>query len=87
MHTHLLPGECVGMSTDQLIPSGLATAVDYYKDDLPHYVMFTTEYHQWVQQWEEESVAAPKTLVVQSFGLSQPTCFVVSGRYPAYNVC
>ena len=63
MHTHLLPGECVGMSTDQLIPSGLATAVDYYKDDLPHHVMFTTEYHQWVRQWEEESAAVPETLV------------------------
>ena len=32
-------------------------------DDLPHHVMFITEYHQWVRQWTEQSAELPKTLV------------------------
>ena len=60
---HLLPSECAGTLTDQSLPSELTTAVDFYKDDLPHHVMFITEYHQWVRQWTEQSAELPKTLV------------------------
>ena len=46
---HLLPSECIKLV---MVPEDLAKAVDLFKGDLPHAVMFNTEYDSWVQQWK-----------------------------------
>ena len=47
-----------------MVPEDLAKAVDLFKGDLPHAVMFNTEYGSWVRQWKEGSSAVvPGTLI------------------------
>ena len=54
---HLLPSECIsaaevsGNHEDIVIPQSLVEAVQFYENDLPHPVMFSTEYHIWVRKW------------------------------------
>ena len=61
---HLLPSECIKVGDDVLVPADLAKAVDLFKGDLPHAVMFNTEYHSWVWQWKDcSSAAIPDTLI------------------------
>ena len=60
---HLLPCECIKLR-DDVVPEDLAKAVDLFKGDLPHAVMFNTEYGSWVRQWKEGSSAVvPGTLI------------------------
>lgn len=40
---------------DADIPPELFKAVDFYKDDLPHQVMFPTEFRMWARKWKLES--------------------------------
>ena len=54
---HLLPSECIKLRDDVVVPEDLAKAVDLFKGDLPHAVMFNTEYGSWVRQWKECSSA------------------------------
>ena len=52
------------LGDDVVVPEDLAKAVDLFKGDLPHAVMFNTEYDSWVRQWKElSSSAVPDTLV------------------------
>jgi len=44
----LLPSECVQVEQDAGIPEDLASAVELFKGDLPHDVMFSCEYYSWV---------------------------------------
>ena len=61
---HLLPSECLKVSDDTMVPDELAEAVELFKGDLPHAVMFRTEYDSWVRQWQESSsTTVPDTLV------------------------
>lgn len=60
---NLLPSECVQVEQDVGIPDDLASAVELFKGDLPHDVMFSTEYYSWVQEWKECSTTIPDTLV------------------------
>ena len=61
---HLLPSECIKLGDDVLVPEDLAKAVDLFKDDLPHAVIFNTEYDSWVRHWKEcSSAAVPDTLI------------------------
>ena len=62
---HLLPSECVKLDDGVMVPDDLAGAVEVFKDDLPHAVMFNTEYNSWVWQWKEcSSTVVPDTLIV-----------------------
>jgi len=69
---HLLPSQCVGDTQDRdssedfvaaVIPESLAEAVEFYRNDLPHSAMFSTEYQMWVRKWREEENEAPKKLI------------------------
>ena len=61
---HLIPSECVKLGNDVMVPDELAKAVDLFKGDLPHAVMFNTEYDSWVRQWKGSSSAViPDTLI------------------------
>ena len=58
---HLIPSEC---HPNTSIPGVLTTAVDFYSDDLPHALLFPTEYRMWVRTWCEQGHSpVPKTLV------------------------
>ena len=52
---HLLPSQCC-KSDEHLsegevtIPEILIQAVNFYQNDIPHEVMFSTEYHMWVKK-------------------------------------
>ena len=47
-----------------LVPKDLAKAVDIFKDDLPHAVMFNMEYDSWVRKWKEcSSAIVPDNLI------------------------
>ena len=62
---HLLPSECRsnGEGSDHAgIPEKLATAVAFYENDLPHAVLFPTEYRMWVNKWSQHG-PGPKKLV------------------------
>ena len=61
---HLLPRECIKLGDDVLVPEDPAKAVNLFKGDLPHAVIFNTEYRSWVWEWKEYSSAAvPDTLI------------------------
>ena len=60
---NLLPSECVQVEQDAGIPDDLASAFELFKGDLPHDVMFSTEYYSRVQVWKECSTTIPHTLV------------------------
>ena len=66
---HLLPSECITAAEvgedheDIAIPQSLVEAVLFYENDLPHPVMFSTEYHMWVRKWRDESNEVPKKLI------------------------
>ena len=60
----LLPSECTKLHNDVLVPEDLAKAVDIFKDDLPHAVMFNMEYDSWVWKWKEcSSAIVPDNLI------------------------
>ena len=40
-----------------MVPDKLAKASIVFKGDLPHAVMFNTEYDSWVRQWKGSSSA------------------------------
>ena len=46
----LLPHECI--KHDDL-PEHLNHIVEYYSDDLPHPLLFSTEYEMWIQKWKQ----------------------------------
>ena len=48
---HLLPSGCCSTNKDAGIPEKLKTAVDFYAHDLPHAILFPTEYRMWVNKW------------------------------------
>ena len=45
----LLPSQCCTADHGS-IPADLLQAVEFYKHDLPHAVMFSTEYRMWVRK-------------------------------------
>ena len=45
---HLLPSECVSIEIESDMPTELAIAADFYKDDLPHSLMLPMEYGMWI---------------------------------------
>lgn len=47
---HLLPSECVKLGSDVVVPEDLAKAVDLFKGDLAHAVMFNIDNDSWVGQ-------------------------------------
>ena len=61
---HLLPSECCGTSINPNadIPEKLESAVEFYTNDLPHSVLFPTEYRMWVNKWKQHG-PGPKKLV------------------------
>ena len=63
---YLLPSECISLEVEQDLPEELAKAVDFYQDDLPHSLMFPTEYCMWIRKWkllDNSSTDAHKKLV------------------------
>ena len=61
---HLLPSECCKQEVDDEIPPELAQAVDFYRSDLPHSVVFPVEYRMWRRKWKHTvSTEAPNKLV------------------------
>ena len=46
---YLLPSESISIEVEDEIPRELAQAVDFYQDNLPHLVMFPTEYRMWIR--------------------------------------
>ena len=70
---HLLPSQCCksdehsdssSKGGDELaIPGSLIQAVNFYQNDIPHEVMFSTEYHMWVKKWRDGENDAPTKLV------------------------
>ena len=48
---HLVPSECIQSDVQNEIPHQLTDAVQMFSDDLPHSVMFSTEYSSWVREW------------------------------------
>ena len=60
---YLIPNECINLGEEIGVPEDLVRAVDEFKDDLPHVVLFTTEYGLWVRKWKECTTALPDTLI------------------------
>ena len=62
---YLLPSESISVEVEDEIPRELAQAVDFYQDDLPHSVMFHTEYRMWIRKWKQHNLSTdtPKKLV------------------------
>ena len=62
---HLLPQNCIVQDTDGELPVELMQVVEYYGDDLPHPLLFATEYEMWVRKWKEynSSSEVPNKLV------------------------
>ena len=65
---HLLPWECSSTATDTTdttdnMLEDLATAVEFYEEDLPHSVMLPTEYRLWSAKWRQHKERLPKKLV------------------------
>ena len=62
---YLLPSESISVEVEDEIPRELAQAVDFYQDDLPHSVMFPTEYRMWIRKWKQHNLSTdtPKKLV------------------------
>ena len=56
---HLVPSECMCLGDDVCLPEDLIKAVNLFEDDLPHPVIFTTEYGLWVRKWKECSTSSP----------------------------
>ena len=51
---YLLPSQCVNLHNDGDLPAELNQAVEFYKHDLPHSVMFPTEYGMWIRKWKAD---------------------------------
>ena len=62
---HLLPSECVSLEMESDMPTELAIAADFYKDDLPHSLMLPMEYGMWIKKWKqcEKSSEIPNKLI------------------------
>lgn len=62
---YLLPTECCSNNPEDNVPKALLQAVHFYKDDLPHAVMFPTEYRMWIRTWKQKQSEGelPKKLV------------------------
>ena len=63
---YFLPSECISLEAEQDLPEELAKAVDFCQDDLPHSLMFPTEYRMWIRKWkllDNSSTDAPNKLV------------------------
>ena len=55
-----MPSQCSTVSVDHHeigLPEKLSQTVDFYKKDLPHAVVFPTEYRMWVRKWIDCSSA------------------------------
>ena len=60
----LVPSVCVGSDVTAAIPEDLGRAIEMFKDDVPQWVMMSTEYDAWVRQWKQSpSAEVPNTLV------------------------
>ena len=69
---HLLPSQLCACSTSTNnfeVPENLKCTVDFYKDDLPHNVMFPIEYRMWVRKWSTISSEALPSKLVDAFKL------------------
>ena len=62
---HLLPSECVSLEMESDMPTELAIAADFYKDDLLHSLMLPMEYGMWIKKWKqcEKSSEIPNKLI------------------------
>ena len=63
--SYLIPSECIQLETEASLPKELVQAVEFFKDDLPHSVMLSTEYGMWIRKWKEHDRPAdiPSKLV------------------------
>ena len=59
---HLLPSQCRVETNDIEIPEVLAQAVDSYRHDLAHAVMFPTKYRMWVRKCKQHSSESPNKM-------------------------
>ena len=69
----LLPSQCCDSDEhpnhnsngygEEIIPESLAEAVKFYQNDIPHEIMFSTEYQMWVRKWRDNGSNAPTKLV------------------------
>ena len=67
---HLLPNECLNLEDGNSVPPELAEAVDLYRGDLPHTVMFPIEYGLRVRKWKAlQSDSTLPTKLVDVFKL------------------
>ena len=60
---HLLPNQCQSTVDEAKIPDDLLKAVDFYNSDLPHPVLFPSEYRNWVRKWKRQYTNLPNNLV------------------------
>jgi len=54
---YLLPTECCSDNAEDSeddVPGVLLQAVDFYQNDIPHALMFPTEYRMWVRMWKQK---------------------------------
>ena len=75
---HLLPSQLCACSTSTNnfeVPENLKCTVDFYKDDLPHNVMYPIEYRMWVRKWSTISSEALPSKLVDAFKACDPTTF------------
>ena len=60
---HLLPNQCQSTVYEVKIPDDLLKAVDFYNSDLPHPVLFPSEYRNWVRKLKRQYTNLPNNLV------------------------
>ena len=76
---HLLPSQCCSDGESDEIPQELIQAVDFYQHDLPHAIMFPTEYRMWMRKWKQHGCEVPTKLVdaLQACDLTFPNIQVL----------
>ena len=75
---HLLPSQCSTVSVDHHeigLPEKLSQTVHFYKEGLPHTVVFPTEYRMWVRKWIDCSSAESPNTLVDTLKACDPTTF------------
>ena len=59
---HLLPSKC-REAIHVNVPAVLSEAVTFHSEDLPHPVMFSTEYRMWVRKWKQHESDIPSKMI------------------------
>lgn len=85
---YFLPSECINVTDYGSLPNELAQVVELYRDDLPHSVMFSTEYSMWIRKWKQSTSELPNKLVdtLQACSALQfPTLRLMYGSFDSPN--